>query len=53
MITGGVSIMTGLKIYDVYPNDTTLAIGILLIGYAFISEGMALRFIFWKDVGNE
>lgn len=48
MITGGISMMTGLKVYDVMTNDTGLAISLMLIGYAFVSMAMALKYMFWR-----
>jgi len=49
MITSGIALMTGLKWYDVFTNDTGLAVSLVIIAYAFICTFFSFRYIFWKE----
>lgn len=53
MITGGAAFMAGLKVFDVYTDDTGLAIGLCLIGYAFVAMFFAFKYIFYYSAGEE
>ena len=53
MIVGGAAMMAGLEFYDVYTNDTGLAVSLCLIGYAFIAIAFAFRYIFWTGESRE
>lgn len=52
MITSGVGLMTGLKWYDVFTDDTGLSVSLGIIAYAFICLFFAYRFMFWKEEGR-
>jgi hypothetical protein len=48
LILAANSLFVGLKWYDVYVNDTGLAISIGLIAYALVNVGMALKAMIGK-----
>jgi hypothetical protein len=58
IITAALSLMVGLKWFDIYVNETGLSIGLMLIVYSFVSFGFSFR-IMWerkhtgKGQGNE
>jgi hypothetical protein len=50
LITAAVSLFVGFKWYDVYVNDTGLAISIGLIAYALVNVGMAIKAMIGRQV---
>ena len=48
MVTAGISIMVGLQWFDVYTDNTGMAISLLLIIYSFTCLVFAFRCIFWS-----
>jgi len=49
MITANISIMVGLQWFNVYTDNTGMAISLMLIIYSFTCCGFAFRCIFWKE----
>lgn len=48
LLLAGVSLMGGLKVYDILTNDAGLSVSLMLIGYAFVSILFALKYMFWQ-----
>ena len=48
LILAANSLFVGLKWYDIYVNDTGLAISIGLIAYALVNIGMAIKAMIGK-----
>ena len=51
MITAGMALMFGLRLYDLYTTETGMAFSLVLISYSFICIGYTFRVIFGQ--GNE
>lgn len=50
LITAGLSVFIGLKWFDVYTDNTGLAIGILILLYGFLCIGMAIKALFGRRI---
>lgn len=51
MILAGMAMMFGLRVYDIYTNETGMAFSLCLICYSLVCLGYTFKVIFWQ--GNE